>query len=39
MFLQHMGNHNLLNQLFMVATEEVEVMVGSATTDDGDGVT
>ncbi len=39
MILQHMGNHNLLNQLFMVATKEVEVMVGSATIDDGVGVT
>jgi hypothetical protein len=34
-----MGNHNLLNQLFMVMIEEVEVMVRSATTDDGVGVT
>jgi hypothetical protein len=39
MILQHMGNHNLLNQLFMVAIKELEVMVGNATTNDGVGVT
>jgi hypothetical protein len=39
MILQHMGNHDLLNQLFMVVIKEVEVMVGNATTNDGVGVT
>ncbi len=34
LILQHMGNHEMLNQFFMVEIEEVEVMGGSTSIDD-----
>ncbi len=39
LILQHMGNHKMLNQLFMVEIEEMEVMGGSTSIDDDIGVT
>ncbi len=39
LILQHMGNHEMLNQFFMVEIEEVEVMGGSTSIDDDIGVT
>jgi len=39
LILQHMGNHEMLNQFFMVEIKEVEVMGGSTLIDDDIGVT
>lgn len=39
LILQHMGNHEVLNQFFMVEIEEVEVIGGSTSIDDDIGAT